>query len=290
MSIAITGASGGLGRRVAEMLLDQVDPTQLVLLTRTPEALNGLEKRGAIVRKASFKNPTGLKADLADVDRLLLISTNEPGTRLEQQRQAVSIAAQAGVQHVVYTSMAQPSADNPSFLIPDHVATETALRESGMDWTFLRNNVYTEGLVPAGKAAVARGALLSNAGDGGTAYVTRADCARAAVAVLVTDGHEKEAYDITGPEALTQADLAALLTEISDRPVELESLGDDAYFDRLYDEGVEHEVADRMASFGEATRRGFLKKVSSDLPDLTGRPAVTVREVLERNRDVLQQA
>jgi NAD(P)H dehydrogenase (quinone) len=290
MSIAISGASGGLGRRVAELLIETMDPTQLVLLTRTPGELTGFEKRGATVRKASFKNPTGLKEVLSDIDRLLLISSGDLDKRLELQRQTVAVAAQVGVQHVVYTSMAQPSGDNPSFLIPDHAGTETALRDSGMDWTFLRNNVYTEGLVPIGIAAVQAGALVSNSGDGGTAYVSRDDCARAAAAVLSTDGHEKEAYDITGSEAITQAQLAEIIADVSERPVVLEDLGDDAYFDRLYDAGVPQELADRMASFGEATRKGFLRKVSTDFAELTGREPKSVREVLEKHRGVLHGA
>ncbi len=290
MSVAISGASGALGRRVAELLIESMDPSQLVLLSRTPETLKGFEKRGATVRKASFKNPTGLKEVLSDIDRLLMISSGDVDKRLDLHKQAVAVAAQVGVQHVVYTSMAQPSADNPSFVIPDHAGTEQALRESGMDWTFLRNNVYSEGLVPLGIQAVASGTLLTNAGDGGTAYVSRDDCARAAAAVLSTDGHEKEAYDITGPEAITQAQLADLLAEVSERPVALSQVDDDTYFDRLFDAGVPQAVADLMSSFGEATRKGFLKKVSSDLPDLTGRPAITVREVLERNRGALHGA
>lgn len=290
MSVAISGASGGLGRRVAELLIESMDPSQLILLSRTPDELKGFAKRGATVRKASIKNPTGLKEVLSDVDRLLLISSGDVDKRLDLQKQAVAVATQVGVQHVVYTSMAQPSGDNPSFVIPDHAGTEQALRESGMDWTFLRNNVYTEGLVPLGIGAVKRGALVTNAGDGGTAYVSRDDCARAAAAVLATDGHERTAYDITGPEAVTQAQLAEILSEVSERPVELQPLSDDAYFDQLYDDGVPQEVADLMSSFGEATRKGFLKKVSTDLPDLTGRPAATVREVLERNRGALHGA
>lgn len=282
MTIAITGASGGLGRHVAELLLEQMLPDDLLLLTRTPDALKSFSKRGVHVRKATFKNPTGLKQDLAGVDRLLLISIDAGPHRLELQRQAVAVAQRAGVEHVVYTSMAQPSSDNPSFVIPDHAATEQALRESGMAWTFLRNNVYAEGAIVAAKAAIESGRLVTNAGDGGTAYVSRADCARAAALVLATDGHEKSAYDITGPEAVTSADFAALVTELSGAPVELVPLTDDAYFDHLIDDGVPQGVADLMSSFGEATREGFLGKVTTDVRDLTGREPKPLRDVLAR--------
>lgn len=282
MTIAITGASGGLGRRVAELLLEQMLPDDLLLLTRTPEALKSFSKRGVRVEKANFKNPTGLKQELAGVERLLLISIDAGPNRLELQRQAVSVADRAGVEHVVYTSMAQPSADNPSFVIPDHSATEQAIRESGMDWTFLRNNVYAEGAVIAAKAAAETGQLVTNAGDGGTAYVSREDCARVAATVLATDGHEKSAYDVTGPEAVTSASFAALVAELTGSPVELVALSDDAYFDHLFDQGVPQEIADLMSSFGEATRGGFLGKVSTDVVDITGRQPKALRDVLAR--------
>ncbi len=282
MTVAITGASGGLGRRVTELLLERMLPDDLLLLTRTPDALKHFAKRGVEVRKASFKNPTGLKADLRGVERLLLISADAGPSRLELQRQTVAVAAQAGVEHVVYTSMAQPSADNPSFVIPDHAATEQALRESGMAWTFLRNNVYAEGVVLVAEAAVRAGRLVTNAVDGGTAYVSRHDCARAAAAVLLTDGHEKEAYDITGPAAVTQAELAALIAELTGTDIELVQLADDAYFDHLIDSEVPQALADVMSSFGEATRGGFLGKVTTDIADLTGRPPASLRDVLEK--------
>ncbi len=282
MTVAITGASGGLGRRVTELLLERMLPEDLLLLTRTPDALKHFAKRGVEVRKASFKNPTGLKADLHGVERLLLISADAGPNRLELQRQAVAVAAVAGVEHVVYTSMAQPSSDNPSFVIPDHAGTESALRESGMAWTFLRNNVYVEGAVLVAEQALQSGRLVTNAGDGGTAYVSRHDCARAAAAVLLTDGHEKEAYDITGTEAVTQEQLAELISDLTGAPIELVALPDDAYFDHLIDSGVPQAVADVMSSFGEATRGGFLGKVTSDVVDLTGRPPAALRDVLAK--------
>jgi NAD(P)H dehydrogenase (quinone) len=100
--------------------------------------------------------------------------------------------------------------------------------------------------------------------------------------VLSTDGHEKTAYDITGPEAVTQAELAALITELTGTPIELVDLTDDAYFDHLLDSGVPQEVADVMSSFGEATREGFLGKVTTDVLDLTGKPPASLRDVLTK--------
>lgn len=283
--IAITGASGGLGRRVAELVLEQADPTQVLLLTRTPDRLKDLARRGARVEKASFKNPTGLKQVLVGVERLLLISTDAIGGRVDHHRQAIASARHAGVWHVAYTSVAQPSSDNPALIAEEHAQTEQALRESGMDWTFLRNNLYAEGLVPAVQQAAESGLWVTNAGEGRTAYVSREDCARAAAAVLLTDGHEREIYDITGPEALTQADVAAIASEITGAPIEVVLQDDAEYAVDLAAAGLPAPVIELIVSFGEAVRRGFLSKVTTDVQALTGQPPRGIAEVLARGVD-----
>ncbi len=218
--IAISGASGGLGRRVAELVLEQADPTQVVLLTRTPDQLADLARRGARVEKASFKNPTGLKQVLAGTERLLLISTDAVGRRLEQHRQAISAARHAGVWHIAYTSIAQPSSDNPSLVASEHAQTEQALRESGLEWTFPAQQPLLGGAHRGGCPGCGGRGVGDECGEGRTAYVSREDCARAAAAVLLTDGHERESYDITGPEALTQTEVAAIAAELHGAPIE----------------------------------------------------------------------
>lgn len=282
--IAISGASGGLGRRVAELVLEQADPQSVLLLTRTPDRLADLAKRGARVEKASFKDPTGLKRVLPGVERLLLISTDAVGKRLEHHRQAIAAAQRAGVWHIAYTSIAQPSSDNPALIVPDHAQTEQAIRESGLEWTFLRNNLYTEGLVPAVQQALEAGVWVSNAGEGRTAYVSREDCARAAAAVLLTDGHERESYDITGPEALTQAEVVALANEIHGTEIEYVDQDDADYAVELAAAGMPAPVVELIVSVGAAVYSEFFQKVTSDVRALTGREPATVREILERSR------
>jgi NAD(P)H dehydrogenase (quinone) len=110
----------------------------------------------------------------------------------------MTVAAAAGVRHMLYTSIQNPSEDNPAAAAPSHRATEEALRDSGLAWTFLRNNRYAEYQVPVVAQAIASGQLVTSAGEGRTAYVSRDDCARAAAAVLTQDGHEGQAYDM-GP-------------------------------------------------------------------------------------------
>ena len=279
MTVAVTGASGQLGRKVADLLLERLDPSQVVLLTRTPEALASYSERGAAVRRADFDEPASLADAFSGADRALLISALDFGRRTGQHRAAIEAAKTAGVQQVIYTSIPEPEG-NPAAAAPSHHATELAVRESGLAWTLLRNSLYSDFQVPVVAQAIASGQLVTSAGDGRVAYVSRDDCAAAAAAVLVQDGHHGKAYDITGPEAIGPRDLAALAAELGDRPVEVVSVDDDALVAGMIANGVPEAVAPILLSFVVAAREGFLDKVSSAVEDLTGKPPTSLREVV----------
>ncbi|WP_197376879.1 NAD(P)H-binding protein [Mycolicibacterium baixiangningiae] len=272
MTIAISGASGALGRATAELLLRTVDPREIVLSTRRPQVLADFAALGAQVRRVDFAEPDTLPTAFAGVERLLLISTDAIGSRLDQHRAAIAAAADAGVGHVVYTSVPEPVSANPALVVPDHAGTEAALRESTMRWTMLRNNLYAHMQVPGIESAAASGQLVSNSGAGAAAYVTREDCAAVAAAVLTQDGHDGRVYDVTGPEAIAAADLVTLASEIGGREVDLLSVEDAAFLAGSRAVGMPAEVAELVTSFGAATRGGFLATVSSVVTDLTGHP------------------
>ena len=283
MSLIVTGASGQLGRKVAELLLERVDPAQLVLITRRPESLDDLAARGATVRAGDFDDPASLEAAFAGGERLLLISTDAIGRRVQQHQNAIDAAQGAGVRHIAYTSIPNPTAENPALVADDHERTEQALSASGLAWTALRNALYAEFRVPEAQQAIASGTFAHNQGDGRSAYVSRADCAAAAAAVL-TGGpeHDGKAYDITGPELLGGADLARLYAEAGGSPVQVHALDDDAFIAGLAQAGLPGEVVTLLASFGEAVRIGALDQLSGDVEALTGRAPVSVASVLEQ--------
>jgi NAD(P)H dehydrogenase (quinone) len=280
MVVAITGASGHLGRKTAELVLDRLDPGDIVLLTRTPEALADLADRGATVRRADFDEPQTVLDALPGVERMLLISGVELGHRVQQHRAAIDAAQQAGVRHVLYTSIPNPVQQNPAGVVPDHAATEAALKASGLAWTFLRNNLYAEFQVPTAEQAIAAGRLVTNAASGRAAYVSRDDCAAAAAAVLSSAGHENTSYDITGPESVSAEDLAAVAGEIAGRKIEVVHVDDDAWGAGLTGAGVPEDAARLYASFGASTRDGFLETVSSAVENLTGEAPRSLRTVL----------
>src|ERR1700733_8624091 len=211
MRALITGANGKLGRLATGFLLEQLPPSDVILVTRTPERLSGLAARGVDVRFGDFDQPESLKAAFAGADRILVVSTMDIGRRLEQHRAAVDAARGAGVERIVYTSGLNSTPANPAFVAPEHGGTDDLVRESGVPYTILGMGLYSELRVPFGVTAVKTGSYRHNAGDGRTAYVSRVDCAAVAAETLVQDGHENVIYDVTGPELHSQVEIAALI-------------------------------------------------------------------------------
>jgi NAD(P)H dehydrogenase (quinone) len=289
MTIAITGAAGHLGRLTAQLLLDRVGADDVVLVTRRPEAIADLAEAGATIRHGDFDQPDSLPAAFAGVDRLLLISVDVLGNRVAQHTAAIDAAAAAGVGHVLYTSGLNAGNELPLVVSHDHGATEQAIRDRGLRWTALRMGLYAESQVAAAARAVASGHLVHNNGDGATAYVSREDCAAAAAAALAGEDHEDRVYDITGPELVTQAQVATLAAEISGRPVVAVAIDDEEATQNLIAVGLPAATAKAIASFGTAVREGVLDVVSTHVEDLTGRRPRSLREVLEANRSELEE-
>jgi len=282
MTIGVSGASGQLGRGVADRLLERVEPGEIVLVTRAPDGLDDYRQRGVDVRRGDFDDADSLREAYRGVDRLLLISGVDVGRRIAQHSSAVDLAKEAGVSHVAYTGIVNPSEANTAAVTPEHRGTEEALRASGLAWTMLRNGIYADLTIDALLQSIAAGRHVYNSGEGRISYVARADCAAAAAAVLTGAGHENRSYDVTGPEALSGAALAQLASEVAGKPVEAGSVDDDAFVAILVEyAGLPEPVAQFLASFGRAARDGQLDTVSDGVEQLTGRPPQSFRELLE---------
>jgi NAD(P)H dehydrogenase (quinone) len=287
-TLLVTGASGHLGQRVGELLLG--GPDRLVLGTRHPAKLAALAASGAAVRTADFDRSDTLAEAFAGVDRMLLISTDaldRPGRRLRQHLAVVEAAARAGVRHVVYTSLTHPEPDSPVLIAPDHWGTEQALAASGMGYTVLRNNLYTDHLPTSLVAAVASGRLVSAGGTGGIGYVTREDCARAAAAALASKDAGTATLDITGPAVVTRAELAGLVAKLTGRPVEYVPVAPDALRAGMIAAGLPPPVADLLVSFQRAEAMGHLAVATNAVAELTGRPPMSVAAFFAERRELL---
>jgi NAD(P)H dehydrogenase (quinone) len=285
MSIIVTGTSGHLGRLVAEQLLERRPAEDLVFVTRRPGALRGLRERGAAVRHGDFNDPSSLREAFAGGERLLLISTDAVGRRVRQHRTAIEAAAAAGVGHVLFTSIVNPVAWNPNGANAWEMGkTETLLHRSGLAWTVLRFGHFAELQLPFAATAVQNHQLVTNFGNGRLVPVSRRDCAEAAAVTLTTDGHTGKTYHITGPEALTQNDLAELFSELSGEPVKVVRLGDAQLTSVLIGIGTPVPISLGITAFGRAVRQGYFDVLDPTFERLTGRHPATLRDVLVAHR------
>jgi len=287
--IIVSGASGQLGGLVVEALLARkVAPRDLILVSRTPETLKQYAAHGASVRFGDFTQPESLAAAYQGGTRMLLISVNGGGgKRPELHKAAIDAAVAAGVKQIAYTSYVNADRFTDSIIAGDHLRTEKYLEESGVAWTLLRNQIYADGLPDQAEQIVRDGKLVTSTPDARVAYVTRADCAAAAAAVLTTPGHERKAYNITGPEAIGPRELVALASEISGKRVELVVLDEPAYRKYLLDNGTPEAGINGALSFAAELSSPYLREPSTAVAALTGRPATSVRALLLASKQKL---
>lgn len=280
--ILVTGANGHLGRAVVEQLLQRVPADQIGVSVRNPAHATELAQRGVQVRHGDFAEPATLRAAFQGATQLLIISTDVLGaTRVELHRQAINAAKEAGVAHVVYTSVIDPDPASPFAAAADHAATEAHLRESQLHYTILRNGLYAETLPMLIGAAVAGGAIEAPA-DGAVAYVARAELAEATANILTQGSFRNEAINLTGGVALDLADVAELVSRLVDRPVARQVLADAAYRERLLGAGMAAPGADVFLGIFAAIRDGRFATVDSTLAQILGRPPMTVEAFLAK--------
>lgn len=278
--IAVTGATGQLGRLTVDTLLRRGVPAEhIVALARNPQKTTDLAGRGIDVRVADYNDPAGLEAALRGVQKLLLISANEIGQRARQHRNVIAAAMRASVPFVAYTSLLHANT-SPLALAEEHRQTEAALRDSGLAYTLLRNGWYTENYINNIRAAAAQGALVGSAGQGRIASATRADYAEAAAVVLATDGHAGQVYELAGDEAWTMADLAAALSRVVGREIPYHDLPVPEYAAILSGAGMPAPIAQMFAEMETFIAQGALFDDSHTLSRLIGRPTTPLAEAV----------
>jgi uncharacterized protein YbjT (DUF2867 family) len=272
-TIAVTGASGHVGGRVARLLAD----LQPRLILRDPSRAPELE--GSTVARASYDDLDAGVAALRGVDVLLMVSGSESKTRRDEHRTFIQAAAEAGVGHIVYTSFAGAAPDAKFTLGRDHFDAEQAIGETGMAHTFLRDNFYLD-VLPW--FADEQGVIRGPAGDGRVAAVARADVADVAATVLRSPAeHAGAAYELTGPEALTLPEVAARIAAATGKPTSFEDeTVDEAYASRRAAYGAEDWQLDAWVSTYTAIRDGEAATVTDDVRRVTGQAPRSLEDVL----------
>ena len=275
--IAVTGASGQLGRLVIDALLNRVATGEIVALVRTPDSVSDLAAKGVQVRAFDYDAPETLAPALAGVNRLLLISGNAVGRRVPQHDAVIGAAKAAGVSLIAYTSILNAE-HSPMLLAAEHKATEALLAASGLDTALLRNGWYTENYLMGAGAAVEHGVLLGSSDDGIISSAARTDYAEAAATVLVRG--LTGTFELAGDAGFSQAELAAALAEISGKPVVYQNLPQADYAAALEQVGLPGPYAAILADSDARAGEGALFDASGTLSQLIGRPTTPWRETI----------
>ena len=276
MKIGITGATGQLGHLVVGKLKEKVSAESIVALVRNPEKASEL---GVEARAFDYSKPETLVASLVGIDKLLLISGNELGQRLPQHLSVIAAAKEAGVKQFVYTSILH--ADTSALgLAGEHLATEVALKASGLAYTILRNGWYTENYTGSAKGAIGAGAFIGCAGDGKIASAARADYAEAAAVVLAGEGTENKIYELAGDTAYTLTELAAEISRQTGKAIPYNNLTETQYTDILRSFGLPDGLAEMLADSDTGASKGGLFDDSHVLSTLIGRPTTPLATLL----------
>ena len=287
-TLLVTGASGQLGRLVIKHLIESngVAPSRIVAATRDPSKLADLAAKGIKTVAADFEKPETLEKAFAGVGRLLLISTDalgQPGLRLSQHTAAVNAAKAVGVGHILYTSMPKPEESLVTFA-PDHLGTEEVIKASGLPYTILRNSWYMENLFGSLSNAVASGHWYTASGQGKTPHIAREDLARAAAAALASNDTSSSTVTLTGSELFTVDEVAAIVSEITGKPITVVHVPDEGLAQGLTAAGLPDFIVPMVVSFDANTRAGKFDIITDSFTKLTGKAPVKLKAFLEAHK------
>ncbi|ELY5931940.1 SDR family oxidoreductase [Cronobacter turicensis] len=280
--IAITGATGHLGQRVIDTLLNTVAAQEIVAIVRNPAKAATLSAKGVQVRAADYGDVAALTAALAGVEKLLLISSSEVGQRAPQHRNVIDAAKTAGVKLIAYTSLLHADR-SPLGLADEHVATEKMLADAGIPYVLLRNGWYTENYLASVPPALEHGVFIGSAGDGKIASASRQDYAEAAANVLTLDNQAGRVYELAGDNAWTLRDLTALLSKETGKAVAYQNLSEADFAAALAGAGLPEGFAKLLADSDIGASKGGLFDDSRQLSALIGRPTTSLETSLRES-------
>ena len=284
--LVITGATGQLGHKITQNLLQQVAAEHIAVSVRDPAKADDLAKAGVRVRQGDYDDAASLRHAWEGVERLLLVSSNAAasgGDPLAQHGTAIAVAKELGVQRIFYTSQIASSSNSRFPPALTHAATEQMLAQSGVAWTALRHGFYADSALAMNARGFASGILAAPA-DGKVSWTTHDDLAAADAMLLagaeIIDGPTPP---LTGPEALDLADLAAIAGTVLGKPAVRHLLEDDTMVDTAVASGVPSERIAIMMGYYRAARSGEFAQVDSTLARLIGRPAVSMQDFMSKN-------
>lgn len=283
--LLVTGASGQLGQMVLNLLIKQ-GHKNLIATTRHKDKLQTFSDQGVDVREADFNQPESLTKAFAGASRLLLISTDAIGARVEQHKNAINAAKAAGVKHIIYTSW--PKAETSAALVSaDHIATENLIKQSGLSYTILRNSLYAENLLGSLSNAFQMGTFYGATGNTKAAYVSKKDCALAAAGALSHEDYSNKILDVTGPQAYSYEEIVKMASQEVGKNIPYVDLSPEDLKQGLTKSGLPENWADLFVSFDVAIKNGDVEKISDAALVLTGQVPQNLKEFLKENKNLI---
>lgn len=279
MTIVITGATGHLGRQVLEQLLALgVDPSTIVAGGRNEDALAALATDGVRTARVDYADPSTLDDAFVGAEKILLISSSEVGQRFVQHKAVIDAARKVGAD-LVYTS-APKASTSALILAPEHKATETLLEASGLTYTVLRNNWYTENYDDTIRQAASTGSILTSAGKGKVASATRRDYAEAAGVVLTSNDYAGEILELGGDQPWNLDELATTVAEVAGTPVTVNQVSTNEHIAALKGFGLDEGTAGFVAALDANIADGLLAESDGTLSRIIGRPTTPLKQYI----------
>jgi NAD(P)H dehydrogenase (quinone) len=278
--ILVTGATGRLGRATIEFLLGKLSSGEIAALVRDTAKAADLAAQGVSVRRGDYHDYDSLRAAFSGVEKVFLVSAVPFAERFPQHKNAIDAARAAGVKHIIYTAMQRRR--NPKVIVPwataSDIETENYLKNSGLDYTILRNTLYSEAISFYLGDDVLETGVLFPGGAGRLSSVPFADLAEANANLLVQDGHEKKEYTLSASESFSFAEIAGLLSAVSEKNVSYTNISREEFIERLSKMGLSQPVTEFSAAWAEAINQGEFAETENALEKILGRKPTDYKE------------
>lgn len=280
--ILVTGATGNLGKATVEFLIKKIPANQVAVLVRDAEKASDLKNWGVDVRVGDYHDKDSLVKAFQGIDKLLLISSNDFNDRLGQQQKAVDAAKEAGVKHILYTSVSMQNFENSALkqIMGDHIYTEKHILDSGLNYTFLRDNLYADVIPMFVGEHVFEAGIHFPAGDGKVPFALRIEMAEAFANVLSSEGHENKIYEISNTESYSFGDVAKALSAHSGKAVSYYNVSADDFTRALTEAGVPEAMIGFSLAFATGTKDGDFDIPNNHLEQLLGRKPSALNEMI----------
>lgn len=273
--ILVTGANGSNGTEIVKLLAARSVPVRAMV--RDLSRADALSLPGVEVVTGDFDAPETLHVALAGVKRAFLL-TNSSEHAEEQQTAFIEAARQRGVAHLVKLSQIHADKDSPVRFLRYHAAVEAAIRESGIAYTFLRPNLFMQGLLAFRSTIKEQNAFYAAAGDAKVSLVDVRDIAQVAVAALTGSGHENKIYDLTGPQALSHAEVASCFSDVLGRKITFVDVPPESMHEALIGMKMPVWQAEGLLEDYAHYRRGEAEAVATGVKDAIGKAPRTFED------------